>query len=106
MAFPASLALSNVRLESAHLVSPAFAAGDGGDQKTSLEQRFAEFALSIKYDDLPQDVVASAKRVRFEDRENRIRRNRVRAGRQDFRSLSAADFRSWRRAVHCQGFSA
>lgn len=63
MAFPATLALSNFWLENCRLVSPAFAAGDGGDQRTPLEQRFAEFALSIRYDELPQDVVASAKRV-------------------------------------------
>ncbi|WP_407184608.1 MmgE/PrpD family protein [Bradyrhizobium centrosematis] len=63
MAFPASLASSSFWLESSHLVTPAFAAGDSSDQKTPLEQRFAEFALSIKYDKLPQDVVASVKRV-------------------------------------------
>ncbi|QOZ32922.1 MmgE/PrpD family protein [Bradyrhizobium sp. CCBAU 53421] len=63
MAFPASLALGSSWFEGSCLVSPALAAEDGGDQRTPLEQGFAEFALSIRYDALPQDVVASAKRV-------------------------------------------
>lgn len=45
------------------LVGSALAAGNGDDQRTALEQKFAEFALSIRYEALPADVVASAKRV-------------------------------------------
>jgi 2-methylcitrate dehydratase len=45
------------------LVGSALAAGNRDEQKTALEQKFAEFALAIKYDSLPPDVVASAKRV-------------------------------------------
>lgn len=33
------------------------------DRIATLEQRFAEFALSIRYETLPPDVIASAKRV-------------------------------------------
>jgi 2-methylcitrate dehydratase len=39
----------------------ALAAGEGDRQ--TLEQKFAEFALSIKYEALPADVIAAAKRV-------------------------------------------
>lgn len=42
------------------LVGSAFAAGNGDDQKESLEHKFAEFALAIRYEALPADVVASA----------------------------------------------
>ncbi|MCG2632561.1 MmgE/PrpD family protein [Bradyrhizobium sp. WYCCWR 13023] len=44
------------------LIASALAAGNA-DQKASLEQKFAEFALAIRYEDLPADVVTSAKRV-------------------------------------------
>ena len=44
-------------------VNPALAAADGERQKATLEQKFAEFALSIKYEALPTEVVAAAKRV-------------------------------------------
>ena len=44
-------------------VGSALAAGSGDDQKAALEQRFAEFALAVRFEDLPADVVASAKRV-------------------------------------------
>lgn len=47
MAFPASLALGNFWLESSQLVTPAFAAGDSGDQKTSLEQRVADLLCRL-----------------------------------------------------------
>lgn len=48
------------------LVGSALAAASGDDRKTTLEQKFAEFALAIKYEALPADVVASAKRVLFD----------------------------------------
>lgn len=44
------------------LVGSAHAA-DAISQKATLEQKFAEFALSIKYEVLPADVITSAKRV-------------------------------------------
>jgi 2-methylcitrate dehydratase len=46
-----------------HFTSSALAAGGDGSRKDDLEQKFADFALAIKYPDLPADVVASAKRV-------------------------------------------
>jgi 2-methylcitrate dehydratase len=63
MAVPASLVLGNSWVDSCCLVSPTLAAPNGGDRRTPLEQRFAEFALSVRYDMLPHDVVASGKRV-------------------------------------------
>ncbi len=45
------------------LVGSALAAGNGDDQQAALEQKFAEFALAIRYEVLPADVIASAKRV-------------------------------------------
>jgi 2-methylcitrate dehydratase len=39
----------------------ALAAGREDDGKASLEQRLADFALAIKYENLPADVIASAK---------------------------------------------
>ena len=62
-AVSASLLPGCFRFESYRFVSSALAAGGGDDQKVTLEQKFAEFALSIKYGDLPADVIASAKRV-------------------------------------------
>lgn len=43
--------------------STALAAGGEGGQKASFEQKLADFAVSIKYDDLPKEVIASCKRV-------------------------------------------
>jgi 2-methylcitrate dehydratase len=59
----ASLVLGSVRSEGYRFVGSALAAGEGDRQKVTLEQKFAEFALSIKYEALPADVIASAKRV-------------------------------------------
>jgi 2-methylcitrate dehydratase len=59
----ASLLLGNVRSGGYHFVGAALAAGEGDRQKASLEQKFAEFALSIKYEALSADVIAAAKRV-------------------------------------------
>src|SRR6476660_3190106 len=61
-AVSASLLLGSVRSDGYHFVGSALAA-DGDGQKATLEQKFAEFALSIKYEALPADVIASAKRV-------------------------------------------
>jgi 2-methylcitrate dehydratase len=45
------------------LVEPALADENGNDHNAALEQKFAEFALAVRYEALPADVVASAKRV-------------------------------------------
>ena len=45
------------------LIGSALGDGNSGDQKAPLEQKFAEFALAVRYEDLPANVVASAKRV-------------------------------------------
>lgn len=44
-------------------VGSALAAGVEDGRKANLEQKLADFALSIKYGDLPAEVIASAKRV-------------------------------------------
>ncbi|MBR0937751.1 MmgE/PrpD family protein [Bradyrhizobium jicamae] len=46
-----------------HLVGSALADGKGDGQNAALEQKFAEFAIAVRYEDLPADVIASAKRV-------------------------------------------
>lgn len=63
MTASASLLLGSVRFDGYGFVDSAFAAVDGDDQKATLEQKFAEFAISIRYEALPTDVIASAKRV-------------------------------------------
>src|SRR6478752_6835089 len=62
-AVSASLLLGSVRSDGYRFVGSALAAGEGDRQKATLEQKFAEFALSIKYEALPADVIAAAKRV-------------------------------------------
>jgi 2-methylcitrate dehydratase len=59
----ASLLLANVPSDGYRFVGSALAAGEGDRQIATLEQKFAEFALSIKYEALPADVIAVAKRV-------------------------------------------
>jgi 2-methylcitrate dehydratase len=59
----ANLLLGNVRSDGYRFFGSALAAGEGDRQKATLEQKFAEFALSIKYEALPADVIAAAKRV-------------------------------------------
>ncbi len=59
----ASLFLGNVRSDGYRFIGSALAAGEGDPQKATLEQKFAEFALSIKYQGLPAEVIAAAKRV-------------------------------------------
>ncbi|WP_426611284.1 MmgE/PrpD family protein [Bradyrhizobium sp. McL0616] len=59
----ASLLLESVRTDGYRLVGAALAGSNGDEQKATLEQKFAEFAISIRYEALPADVVASAKRV-------------------------------------------
>ncbi len=59
----ASLLLESVRSDGYRFVSSALAASEGDRQKVTLEQKFAEFALSIKYEALPADVIAAAKRA-------------------------------------------
>jgi 2-methylcitrate dehydratase len=59
----ASVLLGNVRSDGYRFVGSALAAGEADSQKAMLEQKFAEFALSIKYEALPTDVIVAAKRV-------------------------------------------
>ncbi len=59
----ASVLLENVRFDGPRFADLAFAASDGDGQKATLEQKFAEFGFSIRYEGLPADVIASAKRV-------------------------------------------
>src|SRR4051812_37402504 len=59
----ASLLLGGVGPDGYRFVGSALAAGENERQKSTLEQKFAEFALSIKYEGLPADVIAAAKRV-------------------------------------------
>ena len=59
----ASLVLGNVRSDGYRFFGSALAAGEVDRQKATLEQKFAEFALSIKYEALPAEVIAAAKRV-------------------------------------------
>jgi 2-methylcitrate dehydratase len=63
IAATASLLLGGVRSDGYRLVGSTFAADGGDGQKATLEQKFAEFAISIRYEALPTDVIASAKRV-------------------------------------------
>ena len=49
--------------DGSRLIGSAIAADEGDRQKATLEQKFAEFALSITYEALPTEVVAAAKRV-------------------------------------------
>ncbi len=44
-------------------VSSSLAAGGTDGQQDSFEQKLAEFGLAIRYEDLPKEVTASAKRV-------------------------------------------
>jgi 2-methylcitrate dehydratase len=59
----AGVLLGSVFSPAYRFVGSALAAGEGEGQRVTLEQKFAEFALSIKYETLPADVVSAAKRV-------------------------------------------
>ncbi|MGF6310324.1 2-methylcitrate dehydratase [Bradyrhizobium sp. i1.8.4] len=59
----ASILLGSVRSDGYRLIDAARATGEGDRQKPTLEQKFADFALSIKYEGLPAEVRAAAKRV-------------------------------------------
>src|SRR5436853_4966523 len=59
----AGFGLGSFRADGYRFTNSALAANEGGVDKASLEEKFAEFALSIKYEALPADVIASAKRV-------------------------------------------
>src|ERR1700730_7050367 len=59
----ASLIMGNVRLDGYRFIGSALAAGEVDLQRATLEQKFAEFALSIKYESLPAVVITAAKRV-------------------------------------------
>jgi 2-methylcitrate dehydratase len=56
----ASLLLGRVR---DGFIGSALAAGESDRPKATLEEKFAEFALSIKSDSLPADAIAATKRV-------------------------------------------
>ena len=45
------------------LIGSAIAAEGNGTQEDNLELKFADFALSVRYEDLPKEVITSAKRV-------------------------------------------
>jgi 2-methylcitrate dehydratase len=45
------------------LIGSVIAAEGNGTQEDSLELKFADFALSVRYEDLPKEVITSAKRV-------------------------------------------
>jgi 2-methylcitrate dehydratase len=55
IAASASLLLESVQTDGYRLVGAAFAGSNGDDQKATLEQKFAEFAISIRYEALPPD---------------------------------------------------
>ncbi|MFC7697285.1 MmgE/PrpD family protein [Bradyrhizobium sp. GCM10028915] len=59
----AYLLLENGRGDGYRFVRSALAAGEGDRRKATGEQNLAEFALSIKYEGLPAEVIAAAKRV-------------------------------------------
>ena len=50
-------------LLSTGVMDPAFAASTEGSPSESTEAKLAKFALAIRYDSLPAEVVSSAKRV-------------------------------------------
>jgi 2-methylcitrate dehydratase len=54
---------SNFGICGERLIGSALAAEGNDAQQDSLELKFADFALSVRYDDLPKEVIASAKRV-------------------------------------------
>ena len=54
---------SNFGICGERLIGSALAAEGNDAQQNSLELKFADFALSVRYDDLPKEVIASAKRV-------------------------------------------
>ncbi len=62
-AVSAAVLLESFRSDHWRFAGSALAAGSSDDRKATLEQKFAEFALSIRYEMLPADVIASAKRV-------------------------------------------
>jgi 2-methylcitrate dehydratase len=59
----ATLVLGSLRPGRYGFVGSALAAGNGDGQKATLEQQFAKFALSVRYEVLPADVINSVKRV-------------------------------------------
>ncbi|WP_164936398.1 MmgE/PrpD family protein [Bradyrhizobium nanningense] len=62
-AVSATLLLESFRSDRYHFVGSVLAAGNGDGQKATLEQRFADFALAIRYEVLPAEVITSVKRV-------------------------------------------
>ncbi len=62
-AVSATLLLGSFRSNRYRFVGSALAAGNGDGQKATLEQKFADFALSVRYEVLPADVINSVKRV-------------------------------------------
>jgi 2-methylcitrate dehydratase len=62
-AISAALLLGSFRSDRYRFVGSALAADNGDGQKATLEQKFADFALSVRYEVLPADVINSVKRV-------------------------------------------
>ena len=58
-----TVALASSKLGQMAFINSALAAEGGTGHASSLERKLSEFALAIRYQDLPPDVVASAKRV-------------------------------------------
>jgi 2-methylcitrate dehydratase len=57
------LYISTFGTDGKRLIGSALATGGNGTQQDSLELKFADFALSVRYEDLPKEVITSAKRV-------------------------------------------
>lgn len=62
-AVSATLLLGSFRTDRYDFVGSALAAGNSDAPKAALEQRFADFALALRYEVLPADVIKSVKRV-------------------------------------------
>jgi 2-methylcitrate dehydratase len=62
-AVSATLLLGSFRSDRYRFVGSTLAAGNGDGQKATLEQKFSDFALSVRYEVLPTDVINSVKRV-------------------------------------------
>ncbi|MCG2632593.1 MmgE/PrpD family protein [Bradyrhizobium sp. WYCCWR 13023] len=62
-AVSATLLLGSFRTDRYDFVGSALAAGSSDSPKAALEQRFADFALALRYEVLPADVIQSVKRV-------------------------------------------
>ena len=62
-AISATFLLGSFRSDGYRFIGSALGASNGDGQKATLEQKFADFALSVRYEVLPADVIDSVKRV-------------------------------------------